>query len=67
MESVTMSKKELQKLEVVQLVEKGVLTQGKAAQEVGVSRRQIIRLCQRYRKQGPPGLVHRSRGYRVNV
>ena len=57
-----MSQKEVQRLEVIQRVRQGGLAQAQAAQLLGLSVRQIKRLCRREREQGAQGLVSRRRG-----
>ena len=56
-ETVTMSHKELDRLHI---------TQEQAAARIGISIRQVKRLVQRYRNEGPSGLVSRRRGKRPN-
>ena len=46
-ELVAMSKKELERLEVVRRVVEGRLTQAKAGEFIGLSERQVRRLCAR--------------------
>ena len=57
-----MSQKEVHRLEVVKRVLAAELDQSEAAQLLGLSVRQVKRLCRRVREQGPPGLVSRKRG-----
>ncbi|EHL1891527.1 TPA: helix-turn-helix domain-containing protein, partial [Escherichia coli] len=47
-ETVTMSHKELHRLQIIQ---------EQAAARIGISIRQVKRLVQRYRNEGPSGLV----------
>jgi len=42
------------------------ITQEQAAARIGTSIRQVKRLVQRYRNEGPSGLVSRRRGKRLN-
>lgn len=57
-----MSQKEVQRLEVIRRVREERLSQALAAQLLGLSVRQVKRLCRREREQGAQGLVSRRRG-----
>ena len=57
-----MSKRELTRLEVVQRVQRRRLTQREAAALLGLSVRQVERLCRAYREDGVAGLVSKRRG-----
>jgi transposase len=57
-----MSQKEVTRLEVINRVMCGELAQGRAAQLLTLSVRQIKRLCRRVREQGPTGLASGKRG-----
>ena len=61
-ELLQMSKKELTRLEVIQRLEQKTLKQREAAQMLGLSVRQIKRLCRVYRQAGAAGLISRRRG-----
>lgn len=61
-ELLTMSTKELSRLEVLQRLEEKRLTQKEAAQILGLSVRQVKRLIQRYRAAGASGLLSQRRG-----
>ena len=63
---ITMSNKELDRLEVLQKVLEKRLKQKEAASQLNLSIRQIKRLCERLKKQGPKGLVSRNRGKSSN-
>ena len=65
-ELVAMSKKELERLEVVRRVVEGRLTQAKAGEFIGLSERQVRRLCAAFEERGPAGLVSGKRGQRSN-
>ena len=65
-ELLTMSKKELTRLEVMHRLKEKRLTQKEAAQMLGLSTRQIKRLWRAYRKQGAKGLVSSRRGKASN-
>ncbi|WP_232465557.1 helix-turn-helix domain-containing protein, partial [Burkholderia ubonensis] len=57
-----MSMRELDRLKVVEAVVDGRLMPWRAAERLGISRRQVERLANRYRSQGAAGLVSRKRG-----
>jgi transposase len=61
-ELLTMSKKELSRLEIMQRLKDKRLTQKEAARMLGISTRQVKRLCRVYRKKGADGLVSQRRG-----
>jgi transposase len=57
-----MSKKELRRKSILDLVMLGQLTQLDASKRLGLSYRQTKRVYQKYLKEGDTGLVHKSRG-----
>lgn len=59
---VTMSKKEVTRLEIIQQVESRILKQYEAAKQLGLSKRQLIRLVKKYKKEGALGLASKRRG-----
>jgi transposase len=61
-ELLTMSKRELTRLEVMQRIKERRLTQKEGAQMLGISLRQIKRIWRAYRKNGAKGLVSKRRG-----
>jgi transposase len=61
-ELLTMSEKEVNRLEVIQRVGERRLKQKAAAELLGVSERQVKRLVGRYRQVGAAGLVSKRRG-----
>ena len=61
-ELLTMSKKELTRLEVMQRLKEKRLTQKEAGELLGLSVRQIKRLWRAYRQAGAKGLVSGRRG-----
>lgn len=65
-ELLTMSKKELNRVPVIELVVKGNLTQVEAAVRLDLGDRQIRRIVSRYRLAGPAGLIHGHRGQPSN-
>ncbi len=62
MDLVTMSKEELHRLEVMKQLEEKRMRQSTAAEELGVSVRQVKRLLRTYRRAGASGLVSKKRG-----
>lgn len=63
---VTLSARELDRVEVIRRVLGRELRQGKAAKILGLTARQVRRLCVAYCKQGPTGLASRKRGHPSN-
>src|SRR3954451_3332063 len=59
---ITMSRKELGRLEALVDLEAGRTTAARAARLIGVSERQVFRLLKAYRARGVEGLVSRRRG-----
>ena len=57
-----MSQKELGRAQVMRQLEEGQLKQRQAAQQLGLSVRQIKRLVKLYRRFGAPGLLSKKRG-----
>lgn len=65
-ELVSMSRKEIDRLDVIRRVVERRLTKVKAAQLLGLGPRQVGRLCAAYGRYGPAGLVSRQRGKASN-
>jgi transposase len=63
---VTMSERDLQRIEVLVEVMRGRRGLASAATVLALSTRQVHRLLQRYREHGAGGLVHRARGRPAN-
>jgi transposase len=61
---ITMSMREVDRLKTLQAVIDGNLRAATAAQRLGLTKRQVNRLLQRYRAHGATGLVNRQRGQR---
>jgi len=61
-ELLTMSTRELTRLEIMQRLKDKRLTQKEAARMLGISTRQVKRLWRAYRKQGAKGLASQRRG-----
>lgn len=59
---ITMSQRELQRLPVIESVLAKRMTQVEGAGCLDVSTRQVRRLERRVEREGPSGLIHRSRG-----
>src|SRR5689334_14205894 len=59
---ITMSRKELARLEALVDLDAGRITAAQAARLIGVSERQVFRLLKAYRAGGAEGLVSRRRG-----
>jgi transposase len=62
MDLLTMSKKELNRLEVLQRVDEKRMKQKAAAEQLETSERQVKRLLRKYRQDGANGLVSKRRG-----
>jgi hypothetical protein len=60
---VTFPMRELDWLKTVQAVVDGDLTPGRAAERLGQSSREVLRLLRRYNGAGPSGLVSRQGSY----
>ncbi len=60
--TLTMSHRELERCEVLRRVHERRLTQREASEILGLSLRQTERLCARYRRLGPEGLLSAKRG-----
>lgn len=65
-ELITMSKREISRLEVMQRLKEKRLSQKEAAQLMGISVRQVKRLWRAYQKGGAKGIVHQRRGKASN-
>jgi transposase len=61
-ELITLSRREVQRMQVLDQVLKGALTLKAAAPMMKVCYRQAKRLLARYRREGPRGLAHQRRG-----
>ena len=64
--TITMSMREADRLKTIQAVVDRMARVGLAAQKLGLSRRQLERLIQRYKQDGVAGLVSRKRGHPSN-
>ena len=61
-----MSAKEVDRFEVIRRVLERRLKRGKAAQVLGITARQVRRLCDAYERDGAGGLVSKRRGQPSN-
>ncbi len=59
---LTMSTREIKRLEVIQQVIAGALTQIKAAKVLSITDRQVRRLKENYLREGAKGLISKQRG-----
>lgn len=59
-DTITMSLRELDRCKVIEAVVRDGLMVWRAAEKLGISRRQVERLAQRYRQDGLQGLVSRA-------
>ena len=60
--TITMNMREIDRIKTVQAVVDRMTRVGQAAKRLGLSRRQMSRLIERYAAEGPAGLVSRKRG-----
>ena len=65
-ELITMSQKELSRLEVMKRLEEKRMKQGEAAARLGISERHVKRLLRAYRDAGAAGLISKRRGRQGN-
>ena len=63
---VDISMRNIDRLKIIHEVLEGHLRQRQAASQLGLSRRQVIRLCQRVRQEGNRGIMHRLQGRSSN-
>ena len=66
MDMITMSRRESKTLHIIHQALDKKITQGEAAEIIGLSDRQIRRLIKRVRIEGDEGICHRSRGRSSN-
>ncbi|WP_027255906.1 ISNCY family transposase [Leisingera aquimarina] len=59
---VTMSERELNRVEVLAQIDDGRLTVANGANMLGLTRRQVFRLLKRYRTEGAAAIRHKARG-----
>ena len=61
-ETITLTRTEMKKVLVVEKILGGQITNEEGAAVLGLTKRQVIRLKQRYTKEGAQGLAHKNRG-----
>jgi hypothetical protein len=61
-----MSRREIDRADIVRRAVEGRLTHAKAGQLIGLSERQVRRLCVAFAQHGPPGLISKKRGRASN-
>jgi len=61
-----MSKQEWKRLEAVERIERGELTVKRAGELLGLSARQMRRICKAVKRSGSRGVIHRGRGKRAH-
>ncbi len=66
METITMSRQELDRVRIIQRVLDKRLSQRAAAQALGIGPRQVRRCCRALQRDGPEALTSRRRGRRSN-
>lgn len=59
---ISMSKKEVERIAVMNNLLEKRIEQQHAAKQLGISIRQVRRILKRYQREGPEGLSHKSRG-----
>lgn len=65
-ELITMSQKEIKRLDMIVKVKEKRCSQKEAAKRLGITPRHMRRLCQQHRLLGPVGVASRRRGQRSN-
>jgi transposase len=63
---LTMSQKELDRLQIIKQIEKKELRVEEGAELMGISQRQTYRVLKKVRKEGSKGIMHKLRGRRSN-
>src|ERR671917_2495299 len=63
---VLMSKRELNRIDILARLQSGRLTPAAASELLRVGERQVYRLMRRFREDGPAGMADRRRGRRSN-
>jgi transposase len=66
MDTISMSPKEITRLEAMQRIKEQRMSQVEAARQMGLSERQVQRLWRAYREHGVGGLVSKRRGKKSN-
>jgi IS30 family transposase len=63
---LTMSQKELDRLQIIKQIEKKEITVEKGAELMGISLRQSYRVLKKIREEGSKGIIHKLRGKKSN-
>jgi transposase len=63
-ERVTLSRKELKRVKVLERIASGSMSSAEGARSLGVSGRQLRRLKVKYEREGEEGLIHGNRGHK---
>ena len=63
---VLMSERELNRVEVLSQISQGRMTATNAANVLGLSRRQVLRLLKKFQTDGPAAIRHKARGRASN-
>ena len=63
---LTMTLREIDRLKVIDQILRGKLSKSAAARELKLSRRQVIRICKRVKKEGNRAVIHKLRGKASN-
>ena len=61
-EIISMSKKETERIAIMENLAANLIKQKHASKQLGVSIRQIQRMLKKYKREGVSGLVHKNRG-----
>ena len=59
---ISMSLKEVDRLKLLERIKAGEMTQSEARKQIGISKRQMIRVCEKFRKHGPASVISMKRG-----
>jgi transposase len=65
-EILTMTQKEIERLLIIQELEKKKLGTAEAAEQLEISIRELYRIIKRYRDEGAKGVIHKLRGKKSN-
>lgn len=66
METLTMSKKERDRISILERLKRKTISHAAAAAALAISERQLYRIASRVRAEGDAGLIHRLRGHPSN-
>lgn len=65
-ETITLTMKEMRRLQTIEMALAGRITNSEGARRLGLSERQFKRLRKRVATEGPQGAIHKARGRRSN-